>query len=386
VRFTENTLQSTHLLDIFVMRIYNVSVKKAFNSKKGGIVMKKILKKILPVTLGIFLLFSHMIIEFSVSASYSFENYSALGDDKGMLSAYDDYGCSYQLYYNNRTQEIKNLIAVHKLLPLYNKFSFCLNNNINCEEADETITAIIKEYFPDIVDENSSKEDGSYIIKNCFDDVCSYTVVFSNKIIPDDERVLEAKEKSKAIMHKLNEKKLISAFYDIGDIFQDHHYTPVTYYSYIDSDEVDIINEYLSENQIECELMQDSDEAIPLFYSLVPSEDMTIEEYFSVVTDIYKNLEICPFNLTGMDIYWEINGKNSLELNTQIIVGDIDLDNDTGLADIVILSKYNSNAEIYPISDETARANADVNNDGEINSLDINILIEQLLGSFESAV
>jgi len=71
---------------------------------------------------------------------------------------------------------------------------------------------------------------------------------------------------------------------------------------------------------------------------------------------------------------------------TITLAGDLDLDNDTGLADIVILSKYNSNAEIYPISDETARANADVNNDGEINSLDINILIEQLLGGFESAV
>jgi len=68
------------------------------------------------------------------------------------------------------------------------------------------------------------------------------------------------------------------------------------------------------------------------------------------------------------------------------LAGDLDLDNDAGLADIVILSKYNSNAEIYPISDETARANADVNRDGVINSLDINILIEQLLGSFESAV
>ena len=42
---------NTHLLDIFVMRIYNVSVKKAFNSKKRRYCYEKNTKKIVSMNM-----------------------------------------------------------------------------------------------------------------------------------------------------------------------------------------------------------------------------------------------------------------------------------------------------------------------------------------------
>ncbi len=77
---------------------------------------------------------------------------------------------------------------------------------------------------------------------------------------------------------------------------------------------------------------------------------------------------------------------NVVTFGTPTIAGDANMDGSASMADIAKLAKYVSNAELFPITDPTALANADVTQDGVIDSLDTNMLIEIALGSYESAV
>ena len=58
------------------------------------------------------------------------------------------------------------------------------------------------------------------------------------------------------------------------------------------------------------------------------------------------------------------------------LLGDADLNGEVGLSDLVAVSKYNINCTAYSLANETALANADVNNDGKVDSLDETKLIE----------
>ena len=60
--------------------------------------------------------------------------------------------------------------------------------------------------------------------------------------------------------------------------------------------------------------------------------------------------------------------------------GDADLNGDVDLADLTTVAKYNLNNELYPLENETAFANADMNSDGEVNGVDTSALIEKQLG------
>ena len=68
------------------------------------------------------------------------------------------------------------------------------------------------------------------------------------------------------------------------------------------------------------------------------------------------------------------------------LAGDIDLDDETGISDIVAITKYTASPELYAITNRNALGNADVNKDNSIDSLDTSILIENLLGGYKSAV
>ncbi len=68
------------------------------------------------------------------------------------------------------------------------------------------------------------------------------------------------------------------------------------------------------------------------------------------------------------------------------LAGDIDLDDETGISDIVTLTKYTASPELYPITDKEALGNADMNKDNVIDAVDTAILIENSLSGYESAV
>ena len=60
--------------------------------------------------------------------------------------------------------------------------------------------------------------------------------------------------------------------------------------------------------------------------------------------------------------------------------GDADLNGLVDLADLTVVAKYNINNTAYPLANETAYANADMNDDGVVNGLDTSALIENQLG------
>ena len=62
------------------------------------------------------------------------------------------------------------------------------------------------------------------------------------------------------------------------------------------------------------------------------------------------------------------------------LLGDVDLNGVKDLADLTTVAKYNLNNELYPLVNETAFANADMNDDGIVDGLDTSALIENQLG------
>ncbi len=58
------------------------------------------------------------------------------------------------------------------------------------------------------------------------------------------------------------------------------------------------------------------------------------------------------------------------------LLGDVDLNDEVGLSDVTALAKYNLNNTAFPLGSEAALANADVNNDGKVDSIDETKLIE----------
>ena len=60
--------------------------------------------------------------------------------------------------------------------------------------------------------------------------------------------------------------------------------------------------------------------------------------------------------------------------------GDADLNGEVSLTDIVAVSKNPLSDEAYPLANDTAYANADMNNDTKVNAVDTSALIENQLG------
>ena len=61
--------------------------------------------------------------------------------------------------------------------------------------------------------------------------------------------------------------------------------------------------------------------------------------------------------------------------------GDANLDVRVDLADLIVIAKYNLSNEAYPLANDTAYANADMNGDGKVDGLDTSALIENQLGT-----
>ena len=110
------------------------------------------------------------------------------------------------------------------------------------------------------------------------------------------------------------------------------------------------------------------------------SEDVTPDEVIDMAIALNKEYGL---NANNMVTVTSVTFTDEIPAT---LFGDLDLDDKQGMSDIVFLTKYTASPELYPITDKTALANADVNQDGKIDSLDTNILIEMTLGSFESAV
>ena len=74
----------------------------------------------------------------------------------------------------------------------------------------------------------------------------------------------------------------------------------------------------------------------------------------------------------------ETTEKPSKSANPDL--GDADLNGEVSLSDITAIAKYNLSHELYPLANDTAMRNADMNEDGIVNTIDVSVLIERQLG------
>ena len=105
-------------------------------------------------------------------------------------------------------------------------------------------------------------------------------------------------------------------------------------------------------------------------------DDEKSERSFEVTNGVPKEVKIY-----AKKNYYKHVAKDETNVTVApTLKGDVDLNGEVSLSDVVCLSKYNLNSKLFPLANDTALANADMNSDGEVNGLDTSALIEQQLG------
>jgi len=306
-------------------------------------------------------------------------------DDKGMFADYDYYkveGYKY-IFYDT---------SLYRAVPLWCQTIFILNENVNKEDVDKKIRSLFREYFPE---ENYTEDeyipqiyDKKYYGRDAY--ICAFANRMFDIASPDDERIVKARQSIREMGKKLYDEDLIVAFYDFGETYNITQHQPgIDWICYEDG--ADTVEKYILENNIDCGIERKGENGCELIFS----DDVYVPERLEIAADIYEATSV-KCSLWGCyDIAFATRfGKNAIDelkdstniFGTPTIAGDIDLNNEQGTADIIILSKYIANSQLYPITDPTALANADMNQDKEVNSLDANILVEMTLADYENIV
>ncbi len=235
---------------------------------------------------------------------YYIENHTIL-DDKGML-ANDDYYKreGYKITYDG--------YRLYRAVPVYRSFAFILADDVNYEDVNDRINEIFREFYPE---ENYNDDEfvPSITAKTSLSEgITKYTSYFADRPISsaNDERIIEAKKYSMDFMKKLNEENLISAFYDFGEVYDLEEYDTPYRISYSATADIDLVNEYINENNINCSIENVNDS----YYVLVTDEDMDFIEKFNLAVEIYDatSVAISGWGVLETDPI-TIFGKNALE-------------------------------------------------------------------------
>ena len=107
------------------------------------------------------------------------------------------------------------------------------------------------------------------------------------------------------------------------------------------------------------------------YYYVYPEQKKLFEDFIK-----NSNIKEDEVSFMVMEGATEIPDKKA----TATLKGDVDLNGMVDLADLTSLAKYILSKEAYPLANETAYANADMNDDGVVDILDTSALIEQQLG------
>lgn len=222
-------------------------------------------------------------------------------DDKGMLADYDYYKREgYKILYDGE--------FFYRAMPAYRSFSFVLDENVKYEDVNDRIIEIFREFYPP---ENYNYKDAPSIGARTYDGITTYTTGFADRPISsaNDERVVEAKKYSKAMMKKLNEENLISAFYDFGEIYDLEEYdTPYHIVYGIDVD-IDMIDNFIKENNIDCNIENVDDN----YYVMNFNDDIDVAEQFLIAADIYEATSIKCHSWSVLEDTSTLYGENSLK-------------------------------------------------------------------------
>ncbi len=294
-------------------------------------------------------------------------------DDKGMLKNGGSINEGYKILYKNG--------RLYRAEPLFAYARFILSEDVNYEEANERIIEIFKEFYPDnylgVSMPTTSAEYDEYadnykpnLWSNTVDGITTYTLCVSDRYVRSlkDEKVAAARKYSKAFAKKLNEEKLISAFYDFGEIYLTVPSDNVMSYWADEDEDINLINNYIKENNIDCTLEKRGE----YFYDL-KSGDNDIRKEFLIAADIYEVTSIAAepiYVKEPMGVY--LYGKNAIEEISDVtvskdvkIVGDANGDNEITIRDCLFIARKLAHREATDLPDS-----ADYNKDGKKNIKD----------------
>ncbi len=284
-------------------------------------------------------------------------------DDKD-LERYDGnvFGGHKIIYHNGN---------LFRLEPQLGYLHFILREDVDYEEANKRIIEIFKEFYPDnylgVSEPTTSTEYDEYadnykpnLWSNTVDGVTIYTVCVSDNMVCDinDEKVTAAKKYSKAFMKKLYEEKLISEFYDFGEIYLSDELDNRMYY--LANEDIDLIKNYIKKNNIDCTFEKDDN-----FYEL-KSNDGDLLKTFLIAADIYEatSIRIIPLNVLeegGSPLMFY--GKNAVE--DLWSTGDANGDGDITIRDCLFIARKLVHREGAYLANS-----ADYNKDGKKNIKD----------------
>ena len=108
------------------------------------------------------------------------------------------------------------------------------------------------------------------------------------------------------------------------------------------------------------------------------------EEQLPAYADYNEDGEVNMRDCAKIVVFCKENGslgeKYKNVTSIEILKGDADLNGVVDLSDLVVISKYNLSNEAYPLINEVAFVNADMNEDDKVDGLDTSTLIENQLG------
>ena len=135
-----------------------------------------------------------------------------------------------------------------------------------------------------------------------------------------------------------------------------------------------MLKDFIKENNLPSAIVFDDE----------PSGTVTISYYYvhSEQKEMFENF-IKDNNIDADKVYYLVMEgamENPKDNEISTLKGDVDLNGRVDLADLTTLAKYILSSASYPLANETAYANADMNDDGKVDGIDMSVLIEQQLG------
>ena len=132
---------------------------------------------------------------------------------------------------------------------------------------------------------------------------------------------------------------------------------------------IDALNSFLEENGYKALFIENENNLYQIVY-----DDTSEENVIKTFLALSKKFD------TGISCIHQVDEDPITNKPLLRIKGDADLSGMVDLVDLTTVAKYNLNNELYPLENETAYANADMNDDGAVNGVDTSALIENQLG------
>jgi len=308
-----------------------------------------------------------------LNANYASQRQTAI-DDKSLFQEFAvrsdilDYFVSADPRYSNEHYDSNLMLNESETLAL--GFNIRTSNYAviysKTPEAAETVSEILKKYFPEDLD-------GGFRIDST-DTTCFH--VRDRQRDEFDEKKMKAT--FDAIYQELSEADLIDTgnFYYPGQVYEHHElYIPYLtgYYSSKNPNNTtyaltpELLQEYIEEHDLPC-TVQIEEKKSSFMYNIVPNEKMDFEEHFKLALQLRDDLGLIPYAYDDDFKSWfpPIFAKK----------GDSNANGEVDIADAVMTVKY-----LLCDGDITDYYAGDMNSDGAVNAVDFTLLKQQLLRS-----